>query len=245
MPSRGTALALTKRVWTIAGPLPGATGGYGDLYIVEDDHGAEAIAKLVAKDPGADRELLIGAAMQAADYPNVMPVLDHGEHGDDWVLVMPRADTNLADYLRQHGPLSVDEVIGILRDVATALAAMDNTLVHRDIKPQNILRLAGKWCLADFGIARYAAATTSPDTRKFSWTPPYAAPEQWRTERCTSAADVYAFGVVGYELLTSQWPFPGPDVSDFREQHLNVHAPELTIGPIRLRDLIDECLYKP
>lgn len=88
-------------------------------------------------------------------------------------------------------------------------------------------------------------ATTSPDTRKYSLTPPYAAPEQWRGEHATSATDVYAFGVVGHELLAGQRPFPGPDVGDFRQQHLNEKAPDLTAGPVGLRDIIDECLYKP
>lgn len=238
----GTELRLTNWLWTVVGPLPGGAGGFGTLCIVHDNQGDEAVAKLVPKDPGADRELLIGAATQAAGYSNVVPVRDHGEHGDDWVVVMPRAETNLAAYLRDHAPLSVDEVILILRDVATVLADINTELVHRDIKPPNILLLAGKWCLADFGIARYAAATTAPDTRKYNLTPPYAAPEQWRMEHATSAADVYAFGVVGYQLLAGQLPFPGPD---FRQQHLNDQAPALTVGSMRLRDLIEECLYKP
>ncbi|WP_247600182.1 serine/threonine-protein kinase [Mycobacterium intracellulare] len=241
----GIQMALTNREWTIDGSLPGGKGGFGQLYVVHDNGGDEAVAKLVEKDPGADRELLIGAAINAAGYTNVVPVLDHGEHGDDLVLVMPRAETNLAEHLKEHGPLGVDEVIAILVDVATALDAISNDLVHRDIKPKNILLLEGKWCLADFGISRYAEATTSPDTRKFMMSYPYAAPEQWRSEHATSATDVYAFGVVGYELLAGQLPFPGPDGADFREQHLNEQASSLTVGPSGLRDLIEECLFKP
>jgi serine/threonine-protein kinase len=158
---------------------------------------------------------------------------------------MPRADTNLADYVQTHGPLGVDDAIAILVDVATALADINADLVHRDIKPKNILSLEGRWCLADFGIARYAAATTSPDTRKFNLSVPYAAPEQWRMEHATAATDVYAFGVVGYELLAGQLPFPGPDAADFRDQHLNEQAPRLSVGSSGLRDLIEECLFKP
>jgi eukaryotic-like serine/threonine-protein kinase len=95
----GTQLVLTNGQWTVDGPLPGASGGFGVLYIVDDSDDVEAVAKFVQKDQGADRELLIGAAINAAGYANVVPVLDHGEHDDQLVLVMPRADTNLADYL--------------------------------------------------------------------------------------------------------------------------------------------------
>lgn len=238
----GTQLILTNEQWTVVGPLPGGVGGFGTLYIVQDANGAEAVAKFVQKDPGADRELLIGAAINAAGFANVIPVLDHGDHGGDWVLVMPRADTNLAEHTLRHAPIGVHEAILILIDVATALDSIVGDLVHRDLKPQNILSLDGKWCLADFGIARYAAATTSPDTRKFALTAPYAAPEQWKLEHATPATDVYAFGVVSYELLAGQWPFPGPD---FRHQHLNDQAPALTVGSSGLQDLIEECLFKP
>jgi serine/threonine protein kinase len=69
--------------------------------------------------------------------------------------------------------------------------------------------LDGRWCLADFGISRYAEATTAPDTRKLAWTPAYAAPEQWRAEPASAATDVYALGVIAYELLAGIRPFRG------------------------------------
>lgn len=78
--------------------------------------------------------------------------------------------------------------------IATALAASDGRVVHRDLKPENVLYLDGHWCLADFGIARHAEASTALDTRKLAMDPHYAAPERWRFERATSAADVYSLG---------------------------------------------------
>ena len=83
---------------------------------------------------------------------------------------------------------------------------MRGRVVHRDIKPANILLLDIRWCLADFGISRYAEATTISDTRKFNLTPAYAAPEQWRHATVTNATDGYAFGVVAYELFASKRP---------------------------------------
>lgn len=131
-----------------------------------------------------------------------------------------------------------------MTDITSALVDLEGRVVHRDLKPENVLMLDGKWCLADFGISRYAEATTAPDTQKFALSPPYAAPERWRNERAASAADVYAVGVMGYELLRGTRPFPGPKLEDFREQHLHDDAPALDQAPPRLASLIEECLYK-
>lgn len=240
----GTELRLDDRVWTVVGPLPSGRGGFGTLYIVTGDGGEDAVAKLVLKDPGAERELLMGDSIAAGEYRNVVPVWDQGEHDANWVIVMPRAEQSLAAHLRDRGPLSMDELVPVLTDIATALSEIDGRIVHRDLKPPNVLLLNGAWCLADFGISRYAEKTTSSDTRKFSLTPPYAAPEQWRAQRATSATDVYAFGVVAHELATGELPFPGPDTESFREQHLNDPAPSISVGTTRLRDLLNECLFK-
>ena len=124
------------------------------------------------------------------------------------------------------------------------LVSIEGRVVHRDIKPDNILLLDGCWCLADFGISRYAEATTAPDTRKFAMTPPYAAPEQWRGERASSATDVYSMGVVAYELLAGLLPFVGPDVHDYRRQHLEDTPESISGVSLKLQSLIDECLYK-
>ena len=212
---------------------------------MKDDDGNAAVAKFVTKEPGAERELLMGDSLKATEARNVIPVLDIGEHNNKWVIVMPKADRSLLAHLQSAGgPLPVSEAVDILTDIATALAdlaAGDPAIVHRDLKPGNVLRLDGRWCLADFGIARYAEATTGPDTRKWNLTRPYAAPEQWQLERATAATDVYAFGVMAYEMLSGHLPFPGPD---FRQQHLTLPAPTLTSATPRLRTLIEECLYR-
>ena len=242
MLNQGGELKLNKKSWFIVGPLAGDGGGFGTLYVVRDAAGNEAAAKLVDKAPGAQREMLIGAANDAAKHRNVVPVLDDGEHSDQWALVMPRAEKSLAKHLEENGgTLSVDESVAVLIDVAKALSDINGQVVHRDIKPQNVLLLNGSWALADFGISRYAEAATATDTHKGKLTRLYAAPEQWRLEHATAAADVYAFGCVGYQLLTGNPPFLGPD---FHSQHINEPPAPLAVGPTRLRDLIEECLYK-
>ncbi|WP_324654018.1 serine/threonine-protein kinase [Georgenia sp. H159] len=237
---------MERRNWVVGQRLNADRGGFGDVFEAMADDGRPVVVKRVRKEPGAERELLFGDAIAAAEFRNVMPILDHGEDGDDWVLVMPRAEKSLAQEIQALDGTLMDRrlVLRVLSDIATALVEIEGHIVHRDIKPQNVLYLDGAWCLADFGISRYAEATTAPDTRKFSWTPPYAAPEQWNAERPTSATDIYAFGVMAYELLAGQRPFAGPDVSDFREQHLTQVPPPLVAGTGRLRTIVEECLYK-
>lgn len=243
LPAAGTVLDLENEKWTVVGPLPGSdTGAFGEVCLVTGERSGEAVAKLVRKDPRARRELLMGDSVKAAAYTNVIGVHDKGEHLDHWVIVMPRAEKSLANHLEQLGrPLSADEALTILRDVATALVGIAGQIVHRDLKPRNILLLNGIWCLADFGVAKYEEATTSTETWKYSKTKPYAAPEQWREQTATSKTDVYAFGVTAYQLLAGTRPFPGPD---FREQHLKDPVPTLTAAPPQLRTLVQQCLMK-
>jgi serine/threonine-protein kinase len=199
------------------------------------------VVKLVPKDPGAERELLF---VNPDGVKNLVPIWDQGEWNGYWFIVMPRADCSLAAYLDEHGAFSTSDAIDVLLDVADALVGLDGQIVHRDLKPGNVLLLDGHWCLADFGIARYAEATTATETHKWAMTPPYAAPEQWRHERATSATDIYAVGVIAYELLTGARPFQGPGQDDFREQHLYEQPPAISGAPSTLVALVSDCLSK-
>ncbi|MFG3323271.1 serine/threonine-protein kinase [Streptomyces sp. NPDC048171] len=232
-------LKLNGATWKV-GTLIGG-GGFGKVYDVKN--GTQlAVAKLIPKSPGAARELLF---VQLADVRNVVPVIDGGETADSWVLVMPKADKSLRQYRESMaGPLTESETIAILKDIAESLTDLAGKVVHRDIKPENILFFDGKWCLADFGISRYAEATTAPDTHKFALSPLYAAPERWREERAESATDIYSLGVIAYELLTGDLPFVGPDMYKLREQHLHAAPPPMTGVRPGIATLIDQCLHK-
>ena len=226
--------------WYIGDQL--GSGGFGRVLKAQSASGEEVVVKLVPKAPGSEREILFE---DLDGVPNVVPIIDRGEWMDSWVLVMPKADKSLRAYLSENiEHLSIEDTVQVLSDVTQALVAIEGRVVHRDIKPDNILLLNGRWCLADFGISRYAEATTAPDTRKFSMTLPYAAPEQWRGERASSATDVYSMGVVAYELLAGQLPFVGPEVHDYRQQHLGDTPEPISGVPRKLHSLIDECLYK-
>jgi eukaryotic-like serine/threonine-protein kinase len=229
-----------KQEWTV-GPRIGS-GGFGQVFAAENKDGLKAAVKLVPKAPGASRELLF---VDLKDVRGVVPIIDSGEDGDHWVLVMPRADTSLRTHLiSAAGPLRVADATSILMDIASALVELSGKVVHRDLKPENVLYLDGVWRLSDFGISRYAESTTAADTQKYSLSAPYAAPERWRAERATSAADVYALGIMAFEMLHGSRPFPGPDVADYREQHLHEDSPALDTGTSALKAIVAESLFK-
>lgn len=231
----GRIIRLSQE-WTLGDRIGG--GGFGAVYHARSGR-SHAAVKLIPKDPGAERELLFA---EWGSTPNVVPVHDSGETEDHWVILMPLAEMSLREWLReQGGAVAANETIPVLADIATALAGLEANVVHRDLKPENVLLLDGKWCLADFGISRYAEATTGTDTRKYAQTDQYAAPERWRHERATTAVDVYSLGVIAFEMLQGQRPFLGPD---YRHQHLHEDPPHLQDVPVALGALVDECLLK-
>jgi len=229
-----------EQTWSLGARIDG--GGFGDVYEAHSAAVASAVIKLIPKDPGAQRELLFA---DLSGVRKVVPVIDQGETEDHWVIVMPRAAQSLKEWMRKPGQIPADAsiVLPVLVDVATALADLDGRVVHRDLKPGNVLMLDGSRCLADFGISRYAEATTAADTRKYFLSWEYAAPERWRLEHAEAACDVYALGVVAYELLAGTLPFGGPTQDRFREQHLHEVPPALTSAS-SLTSLVEECLLK-
>lgn len=244
-----TAKLNSGIIWTLGKRLK--KGGFGSVHTATPSEVPASgtprlgyVAKLVPKAEGGKRELLLGDDL--AGVPNVVPVIDTGETPKFWVLVMPRAEMSLEDRLKRTPP-DLAETVAILNDILTALEALDaKRVVHRDIKPSNILFWNGHWCLADFGISRYAEATTAPDTQKFSWTDPYAAPERWLHQRAAISADVYAVGVTAFEMLTGSLPFNGPLREDYREQHLHQSPPALPADiPSSISIAISQMLAKP
>ena len=233
---------LERGTWEVHDVI--GRGGFGRVHAAAGPDGQPGALKFVPKDPAAERELLFADSDSLHDAPHVVPIIDRGATRDEWVLAMPRADRSLRDELERQR-LQPDAAVAILSDVAEALVALDGLgVVHRDLKPENVLLLGGEWCLTDFGISRYAEETTRPDTQRLAMTASYAAPEQWRLERPTSATDVYALGVIAYEILAGELPFPGATRDDLREQHLNAIPPRLQGVDAGLAGVVADCLIK-
>ena len=209
------------------------------------------------------REVLLAAQLQ---HPHVVPVLTAGEaDGMPW-FTMPYVAGNSLRQRLGRGSMGVGEAVGILRDVARALAfAHGRGVVHRDIKPDNVLLSEGSATVTDFGIAKALSAARSgaerpelardlPVTALTSvgtsiGTPAYMAPEQALGDPDTDhRADIYAFGVMAYEMLAGRPPFQGSNPSKILAAHLG--EPPTPIGdlapgtPAPLAELVMQCLEK-
>ena len=163
-------------------------------------------------------------AAAAVSHPNVVQVFDAGQDGDLRYIVMEWVDGgDLAHLIRERAPLPLEEAVRITADILRGLAAIHQAgIVHRDVKPANVLLdRRGRAKLTDFGIARRSDDPTLTGPVELLGTAAYVAPERVRGEPATPASDLYAVGVILYELLTGQLPFPGQTPEELLAQHLH------------------------
>ncbi len=184
-------------------------------------------------------------------HPNVVSVYDAGEDDGRPYIVMEYVEgETLADVVARRGRFPPEEARGIALQAARRLAhAHGAGLVHRDVKPQNlILRADGTLKIADFGIARAAEATALTQAGTILGTAAYLAPEQALGEEVTAAADVYSLGAVLYELLTGRPPFEAASLADLAERQRKQVIPpvrERAPGvPGQLEDVVGRCLAR-
>src|SRR5256712_2000401 len=182
------------------------------------------------------RQIIESAAHQ--QHPNILPVLTAGAKDDLLFYVMPFVSgESLRHRLTREGRLPLADALRILHEIADALAhAHAEGVIHRDVKPENILLLGSHAVLTDFGVARALAESRSggriTDTGLALGTPGYMSPEQAAGERNVDArADVYALAVVGYEMLAGFPPFAGPTAQAVIAAHLTATPKPLTHVP--------------
>src|SRR5438067_3982588 len=193
-------------------------------------------------------------AASALQHPNIVQVYDYGQTDGNYFIVMELVEgTDLRRYLRSRGVLAVDRAIIIAHDVALGLgAAHRRGIVHRDVKPQNVLvGRDGSIKLTDFGIAsvyKDINAERLTTTGMTLGTVQYYAPEQAQGEIVSPAADVYALGIVMYEMLAGRTPFDGDTPVAVAMQHIqDLPTPPSHLNPSippALEEIIMRCLEK-
>jgi predicted Ser/Thr protein kinase len=236
------------RIESVAG-----RGGMGIVYrATQLSLGRPVALKLIAPEHAADadfrerfqRESRMAAAI---DHPNVIPVYEAGEEDGRLYLVMRWvAGTDLHKQLRAHGRMDPARAAGIVNQVAGALdAAHAAGLVHRDVKPANVLLSGDHAYLADFGLTRFANAETNVTTGgHFLGTVDYMAPEQFRPGPSDARVDVYALGCVLYATLAGRPPFPRETVPQTMSAHLHDPPPQVPHVSAELNRVLHRALAK-
>ncbi len=166
--------------------------------------------------------------MAALDHPHILPVYDFGTIGDVTYLVMRLLHGGALNEHLRRGPLEAQSAVEIIEQVCEALDYAHNQgVIHRDLKPANLLRdRDGVVYLTDFGIAKWKDETIGlTSTGSLVGTPGYMAPEQWRTEPVDVRTDIYALGVMTFEMLTGEMPFTAQTPFSLMYKHLDEPPP--------------------
>ena len=196
-------------------------GGMATVFLATDlEQGGEVAIKIlhptlaVSLGPSRFRQEI--AMLRRLDHPNILPLLDASETGPLLYFAAPYFEgSTLRSLIKRAGPLPMDRVVAITRDIGSALDhAHALNILHRDVKPGNILLDHDRAILFDFGVARAIERTGVEGTTLSGiilGTPEYMSPEQTEGETALDArSDIYALACVVYEMLTGKQPFTGP-----------------------------------
>ena len=234
---------------------PLGRGGMGEVYRATDEVlGRDVAIKLLlpVRETLATKERFLREARAAAmvDDPHVVAALDFGSHEDGYFIAMELVEgPTVSQELRRLGPLPADRAVDIVRQAAAGLAAAHHHgIVHRDIKPGNLLLTGdGLVKVADFGIARFDADAdadaTLTGTGQIIGTSQYLAPERALGGTAGAASDVYALGCVLYQLVSGQPPFLADDPASIMYQHVEMTPTRPSLARPELAGEFEDLLY--
>ncbi len=231
------------------------TGGMGEVWKARDPQLNRDVAIKTSHAAFSGRFQTVARAVAALNHTNICAIYDVGP---DYLLMELIDGPTLAEHIAR-GPISLEDALGIATQIVAALeAAHDKAIVHRDLKPANIkIKPDGLVKVLDFGLAKGGAAReptqevtsdsptmmTGTQAGMIMGTAGYMSPEQARGQDVDKRADIWAFGVVLYEMLTGKRLFDGPTVSDSLAAILT-KEPDLTLVPVKTRRLLARCLEK-
>ena len=212
-------------------------GGMADVYLAKDlilDNEEVAI-KVLRTNYQTDQIAVArfqreARAMAELNHPNIVSIRDIGEEDGQQFLVMEYVDgSDLKKYIQDHAPLSNNEVVRIMEEVLSAMTlAHQQGIVHRDLKPQNILLTKdGTVKVTDFGIAVAFAETSLTQTNSMLGSVHYLSPEQTRGSKATVQSDIYAMGIMLFEMLTGHIPYDGDSAVTIALQHFQKPLPSI------------------
>jgi eukaryotic-like serine/threonine-protein kinase len=211
-------------------------GGMANVYLAHDMILDRDVAvKMLRLDFANDDEFIRRFHREAQSatslaHPNIVSIYDVGEEDGLYYIVMEYVDgQTLKQYIQQHAPVPVEEALNIMQQLTSAISnAHHNHIVHRDIKPHNILiDSSGTVKITDFGIAMALSATSITQTNSVLGSVHYLSPEQARGGMANKKSDIYSIGIVMFELLTGRLPFSGESAVSIALKHLQSETPSL------------------
>jgi serine/threonine protein kinase len=234
-----------------ARPLDGYTikraigrGGFGEVYYATSDSGKEVALKLILRNLDVERRGVIQC--MNLKCPNLLSIYDlkDGEGGDTFVIMEYVAGPSLAHVLKQHpGGLPPDEVRRWLKGLVDGVAYLhDHGIVHRDLKPANLFMEEGIVKIGDYGLAKLITAGAGSGNSESIGTCHYMAPEIG-SGKYHKPIDIYAMGVILYEMLTGRVPFEGETVNEVLMKHLT-SRPDVSMLPEPYKAIVAKALAK-
>src|SRR5215475_2281794 len=205
------------------------SGGMADVYLAEDQElGRRVALKLLNERHAADEQFVERFRREAQSaaglsHPNIVSIFDRGQAEGTYYIAMEYLDgRTLKELLVRNGPTPIPIAIDYTRQILSAIAfAHRNGIVHRDIKPHNIVvRKDGRLKVTDFGIAR-SGASQMTEAGSIVGTAQYLSPEQARGKPVDQRSDLYSLGIVLYEMLTGRVPFTGDAAVEIAMKHLD------------------------
>lgn len=217
------------------------------MFLAEKNSSGKAVAikwyipTLFGDNRGNRRFLKETRLMKQLNHPGIVTVFEAGLHDEYGYMVMEYLPKNLTGLIDRGGSMPIQKAVNLTVQIADALYYLHrNGIVHRDIKPGNILlRLDGSPALTDFGIAKLLDSETRLTKTGISLgTPLYMSPEQCQAKKVTGRSDLYSLGILFYEMLTGAPPYSGRDSRTIMVRHIRDPLPKL---PFRLRSCQPLC----
>lgn len=211
-------------------------GGMANVYLAHDMILDRDVAvKVLRMDFAEDEEFIRRFHREAQSatslaHPNIVNIFDVGEEDTIYYIVMEYVDgQTLKQYIQQYSPIRIDDALEIMKQLTSAIShAHQNHIIHRDIKPHNILiDRHGNVKITDFGIAMALSATSITQTNSVLGSVHYLSPEQARGGMANRKSDIYSLGIVMFELLTGRLPFSGESAVSIALKHLQSETPSL------------------
>ena len=217
------------------------SGGMADVYLANDRLLGRQVAVKVLSSRFAHDEQFVerfrreASSAASLNHPNIVQIYDRGEAEGTYYIAMEYLEgRSLKEIIVEHAPLSPDFLTSISVQILEALrAAHSRDVIHRDIKPQNIIvDNDGRVKVTDFGIARAGSVSTMTEAGSVLGTAHYLSPEQAQGQPVEAASDLYSLGVVMYEMATGKLPFDGDSPVSIAMQHVHAQpVPPRSIAP--------------